>query len=68
MIWVALKLYTLIGLAFALAPLVLLTADKWWPLFKVTGFVGIIFYGPWSMCLVQKVLRATDDKRPPKIE
>lgn len=59
-IWVALKLYTLVGLAFSLAPLVLLTAEKWWPLFKSVGFVGLIFYGPWSMWLVKKVLRATD--------
>lgn len=63
--WVALKMYTLIGLGFSLVPLVLLTWERWLPIYHTCAYIGVLFFGPWSSWLVRRILRvprAPDDK------
>lgn len=55
--WVALKMYTLIGLGFSLLPLVLLSYTRWLPVYHACGYVGIVFFGPWTTWAVKKVFR-----------
>lgn len=49
LIWVLLKLYTLIGMGWCLAPLVYLTAWKWWSVFCSCWFLGFLVWFTWPI-------------------
>lgn len=47
--WLVLKFYTIVFMGPCLAPLVLLSSDNWWPLYKNTFFYAQIFWGSWFL-------------------
>lgn len=49
LIWIALKLYTFIGMGFCFGPLVLLSFGKWWALHRSVWFFGYILWLPWPI-------------------
>lgn len=46
-IWVLLKLYTVVGMGFCLAPLALLSFSRWWIVYRSVWFYGIFLWWGW---------------------
>lgn len=46
-IWILLKLYTILGMGFCLAPLALLSFSRWWIVYKSIWFYGIFLWCAW---------------------
>lgn len=49
LIWIALKLYTIIGMGWCLAPLALLSWTKWVIFYKSLWFFGFLLWLPWPI-------------------
>lgn len=49
LIWITLKLYTIIGMGWCVAPLALLGYNRWWPLYRSLWFFGYILWLPWPI-------------------
>lgn len=64
-IWIVLKLYTIIGMGFCVAPLALLSFNKWWTLYTSLWYFGFILWFPWPIYkpLLKQLLGS---KRPEK--
>lgn len=48
-VWLLLKLYTVIGMGFCLAPLALLSFARWWAVYKSVWFYGIFLWWGWPV-------------------
>jgi len=57
-LWVVMKLYTVLGMGFCFAPLVLLKFNKYWTLQQSLWFYGYILFLPWPIYkpLLQQIL------------
>lgn len=49
LIWITLKLYTIVGMGWCLAPLAMLSAAKWWTFYQSLWFFGFILWLPWPI-------------------
>lgn len=67
LIWITLKLYTIIGMGWCVAPLALLGFNRWWTLYCSLWFFGYILWLPWPIYkpLLKQLLGS---KRPEKSE
>lgn len=48
-IWAALRLYTVIGMGFCVAPMIVRSFDKSWALYRSVWFFGYFFWLPWPV-------------------
>lgn len=46
-IWILLKVYTVFGMGFCFAPLVLLSFHRWWKVYKSVWFFGFFLWWAW---------------------
>lgn len=69
-VWILLKFYTVVGMGFCLAPLGLLTFDRWWAVYKATWMYGFILWFPWPIykpilkTLLSSKRKPTTDEKP----
>lgn len=47
--WILLKLYTIVGMGWCLAPLALLTLERWWAVYKASWLFGFVLWLPWPL-------------------
>jgi len=57
--WIVLKLYTVVFMGYCLVPFVLLTYDKYWPVYKSIYFSGYLLFIGWHLYapLVRRALK-----------
>lgn len=60
-IWITLKLYTIVGMGWCLAPLAMLSYTKWWTVYRSLWFFGFILWLPWPIYkpLLKQLLGST---------
>lgn len=67
-IWIVLKLYTVLGMGFCFAPLVLLSFNRYWALHRSIWFFGYLLWLPWPIYkpLLKKLLGSKKPERKTK--
>lgn len=48
-LWVILKLYTVVGMGWCLLPFVFLSVGKWWYMYKTVWFFGFVLWIPFPI-------------------
>lgn len=51
-VFVLLKIYTIVGMGWSLTPFVLFDAEKWWHVFCTVRMFGFILFVPWPLYVI----------------
>lgn len=68
LIFIVLKLYTIIGMGWSLTPFILFDVEKWWHIFWTVRMFGFILFVPWPLygMILRKLLPPTKSKEHSK--
>jgi len=60
-VFLLLKIYTIVGMGWALTPFIIFDVEKWWHIFSTVRMIGFIFFVPWPLygMILRKLLPST---------
>lgn len=67
-VFVLLKIYTIVGMGWSLTPFVMFDVEKWWHVFCTVRMFGFILFVPWPLyvMILKNLLPATKSADKPK--
>ncbi|XP_065170284.1 lysophospholipid acyltransferase 5 [Atheta coriaria] len=68
LLYILMRLYTLVFMGWCLAPFSLFSFDRYWPVFRAVHYMGIWFFVPWGFLYGPLLRMAVKATRPKVVE